>query len=352
MAKRFRKHLRWILLVFCTLAGLSLLLLQQSWAGGPASLWMLGGYPFATYRPTTESLLHGPLRDPSGNPVDGRHVWSASSPTGTRRMSTLDASRIPANPFVYYRAPKTIGESIGLQRIEDGMVMHFYGAPLPDPFEQSAVKLPLGFGWGCCCEQATGRVLRVDRWFRFRADVLGGLFLIYPMVVLIGWIRRERRRYRDARITFARRVRLTLIALCCVLASGNLVIRGVGGFSDLVPDRVFDGNFVLRSVASSLCLRCFLPLERANLPARTYEFRGVVAHRMPYTNAGGRSGQYWTVLIDPLWLVGLFLLYPAGELGLWWLRRRRTKPTGCRGCGYDLTGNESGICPECGEAVT
>jgi len=23
----------------------------------------------------------------------------------------------------------------------------------------------------------------------------------------------------------------------------------------------------------------------------------------------------------------------------------------CRGCGYDLTGNASGICPECGESI-
>ena len=24
---------------------------------------------------------------------------------------------------------------------------------------------------------------------------------------------------------------------------------------------------------------------------------------------------------------------------------------GCEGCGYDLTGNTSGTCPECGEAI-
>jgi hypothetical protein len=34
----------------------------------------------------------------------------------------------------------------------------------------------------------------------------------------------------------------------------------------------------------------------------------------------------------------------------YWLRRR-WRETGlpiCRGCGYDLTGNVSGVCPECG----
>ncbi len=30
-------------------------------------------------------------------------------------------------------------------------------------------------------------------------------------------------------------------------------------------------------------------------------------------------------------------------------RRRPSRPGCCRSCGYDLTGNESGTCPECGE---
>jgi hypothetical protein len=38
-------------------------------------------------------------------------------------------------------------------------------------------------------------------------------------------------------------------------------------------------------------------------------------------------------------VIGLFLPVPAGGRDGWrW----------CAGCGYDLTGNESGVCPECG----
>lgn len=33
-------------------------------------------------------------------------------------------------------------------------------------------------------------------------------------------------------------------------------------------------------------------------------------------------------------------------------RRRAARREGCRSCGYDLTGNVSGVCPECGAAVT
>ena len=45
--------------------------------------------------------------------------------------------------------------------------------------------------------------------------------------------------------------------------------------------------------------------------------------------------------------------YPVGVAGalmavLWWLDRRRIPPGHCRKCGYDLTGNVSGVCSECG----
>lgn len=34
-----------------------------------------------------------------------------------------------------------------------------------------------------------------------------------------------------------------------------------------------------------------------------------------------------------------------------WLDRRRILPHCCQGCGYDLTGNTSGVCPECGAKI-
>ena len=51
----------------------------------------------------------------------------------------------------------------------------------------------------------------------------------------------------------------------------------------------------------------------------------------------------------PLWAVFLALAFPTALM--WYHDRRRFPAHCCRKCGYDLTGNISGRCPECGEAV-
>ena len=49
----------------------------------------------------------------------------------------------------------------------------------------------------------------------------------------------------------------------------------------------------------------------------------------------------------PLWV--LLAAFGVPTLFLWWRDRRYPKGH-CQDCGYDLTGNVSGICPECGKA--
>lgn len=57
----------------------------------------------------------------------------------------------------------------------------------------------------------------------------------------------------------------------------------------------------------------------------------------------GRSALAATVPLWPFWAV-------SGFLGacFWYSDWRTVKPYNCRDCGYDLTGNVSGRCPECG----
>ena len=49
----------------------------------------------------------------------------------------------------------------------------------------------------------------------------------------------------------------------------------------------------------------------------------------------------------PFWLVLLAITLPTAWL--WHCDRRRIKPDCCLRCGYDLTSNTSGVCPECGD---
>ena len=61
-----------------------------------------------------------------------------------------------------------------------------------------------------------------------------------------------------------------------------------------------------------------------------------------------------TVVVFPLWFPFLlFFAYPVLAF-IWgpWRRHRHRRKGLCLKCGYDLTGNVSGRCPECGEATS
>lgn len=51
--------------------------------------------------------------------------------------------------------------------------------------------------------------------------------------------------------------------------------------------------------------------------------------------------------IAPYWLLLLGTSIPTAWL--FYRDRRRIRPSHCRRCGYDLTGNTSGVCSECGK---
>ena len=77
---------------------------------------------------------------------------------------------------------------------------------------------------------------------------------------------------------------------------------------------------------------------------RTEENLSTKYNGLLYWNVRGS----WRAAIIPLFH-GFFLLLPV-VAGLFWLdRRRRHVPGICSSCGYNLTGNQSGNCPECGE---
>lgn len=104
---------------------------------------------------------------------------------------------------------------------------------------------------------------------------------------------------------------------------------------------------------------------------------GVLAIMPPPTRTAGHAGTQYlefqngeiVVLLDfgervsqvvvkrpagpgtPNWLIGAGLTLLAAYTGYLWLRDRRPPAGHCPVCAYDLRGNVSGRCPECGTAV-
>ncbi len=82
---------------------------------------------------------------------------------------------------------------------------------------------------------------------------------------------------------------------------------------------------------------------------RTWSYRNCVLVVSPLKTSGAYSN-WWVIGRGPVWplAVGLAIL-PTARL----IARRINRPRAgcCRRCGYDLTGNTSGVCPECGTPV-
>ena len=67
----------------------------------------------------------------------------------------------------------------------------------------------------------------------------------------------------------------------------------------------------------------------------------------------GSGERFWVRPPVPFWFLGLVvaLMLLTGWSWYRWRVARRHCVGHCRRCGYNLTGNRSGRCPECGQAV-
>jgi hypothetical protein len=137
------------------------------------------------------------------------------------------------------------------------------------------------------------------------------------------------------------------------LRTGDLVVKAVF-VSGLDPKYAEDGELSIVRPALRM-LDGMAPLRDDGF------FYSAVRRSQTYTRTAlsGKSFQIterYLFLTVPLGTVLFaFLVYPICvglfELRRWSRNRRRIRQGTCRSCGYDLTRNESGICPECGAAV-
>jgi hypothetical protein len=116
----------------------------------------------------------------------------------------------------------------------------------------------------------------------------------------------------------------------------------VGMFSAFEVVGVEAGRFVFRRAPSSRHAgpgaTISFGIRRASQP--TVYWRLV---RVVYA-----GGNLWNIMV-PFWIPFVFVAMPTALL--WWLDRRSIPPDQCRKCGYNLTGNVSGRCPECGTTI-
>jgi len=121
-----------------------------------------------------------------------------------------------------------------------------------------------------------------------------------------------------------------------VVTNGNAWFTGLfgwrgGGSVIAYPVDWFPAGWHICAAGDS---RVYLPSDRRWLPVSHHETFGLTD---PMT---------YVEFIVPLWMPLLALAVPTAIL--WWLDRRRIPPGHCQICGYNLTGNVSGRCPECG----
>jgi predicted RNA-binding Zn-ribbon protein involved in translation (DUF1610 family) len=131
--------------------------------------------------------------------------------------------------------------------------------------------------------------------------------------------------------------------------------RWCGGGTSSAEGRVFFGFLThdLPNGASSASGGARTPVELVDGVAHTMGMFGRHWHTFGVLHqgeipVGSDIETAWAVML-PHWFVALTLSLPPSL----WLRRRigdsrRRAPGRCTSCGYNLTANQSGVCPECG----
>jgi hypothetical protein len=168
-----------------------------------------------------------------------------------------------------------------------------------------------------------------------------------------------------------------LLALCTLLTASTLMLWGIAGFTGEVtleyrsssrPTRITGLHFYPMAIHVSQ----HIEISTAEPPeswwldgVRDRDWRGIrcrtgTAREVRHGPRGDgpreqRDYRYASVLCPYWYPLPFFGVYPSAAL-LWWVafpfRRWLRSARGlCPVCRYDLTGNVSGICPECGRNV-
>ena len=90
-----------------------------------------------------------------------------------------------------------------------------------------------------------------------------------------------------------------------------------------------------------------VPLSRLPMPMASWRWWFHVNHWLGAVGPASALGPVGTSVQVPFWVLGV----GAGGTAAFVWRRHFRRPGHCPKCGYDLTGNTTGVCPECGRSA-
>ncbi|MEE8169607.1 MAG: hypothetical protein V3T70_03585 [Phycisphaerae bacterium] len=140
-------------------------------------------------------------------------------------------------------------------------------------------------------------------------------------------------------------VRLRLTSDDFVMPRPNLATQGVDMVLEVWPDGLW-----LIAPAGRLRRQVWMP--KADLTSSSGFHRDASLRGLRFIGDQLAESLITTeqfLLVIPMWCA----LLPVSALTAWFFRRdrRRFAEGSCQRCGYDLTGNVYGVCPECGTAA-
>jgi hypothetical protein len=152
---------------------------------------------------------------------------------------------------------------------------------------------------------------------------------------------RSRTRWRVTRWTGT--VLCLMVVALCIL---NLLVIIGFRIGSVAGGLQHGGVAVVDSQQASNCvlprkLVVFVPQAAGSFRLQVVPASGPWVYQPVIPLAGGQP-----LAFVPLWLPLVIVVIPTAWL--WWRDLRRYPEGHCQKCGYDLTGNVSGICPECG----
>jgi hypothetical protein len=153
------------------------------------------------------------------------------------------------------------------------------------------------------------------------------------------------------------RLALDTLAISSLLACAGLVVLWVRSHQphetlkdrDNLTIRAHDPRYWLISEKGRVIF-CRQVGRNWDHPLRKFELAGI-----RFGGLWGERSMLWNLEVPYGFLVAAACALPLARLWAWRRRRRdrrRLRKGLCRRCGYDLRGNASGVCPECGSAIT